>query len=269
MRFTYQSYFIWWCRPPTMCISVQPLSTASWPAGEDLLVAHHVALGVAQVGAERTERAAIDADVRRVEVRVDVVVGDVAVLPLADEVGQLADFVQRHVGLVRGTGRRRATAARRLRPCRGWGAGWVTMCEAWYDGIAGFAIEWAVNAEAVRPRPPSSHLSSITHDVPTGPELPTANRPRLITALTLKNAAFTRERSSGRTSSVRKSRARRRPRRRPSRSSRSADTRAAGRPAGRRADVAAAASAGRRRCRAATGTLCSLAWRSKSKSWQA
>ena len=68
------------------------------PAGEDLLVAHHVALGVAQVGAERAERAAVDADVRRVEVRVDVVVGGVAVLPLADEVGQLAELGQRHVG---------------------------------------------------------------------------------------------------------------------------------------------------------------------------
>ena len=28
--------------------------------------------------------------------RVDVVVGDVAVLPLADQIGQLADLVQRH-----------------------------------------------------------------------------------------------------------------------------------------------------------------------------
>ncbi len=67
-------------------------------AGEDLLVAHHVALRVAQVGAERAEHAAIDADVRGVEVRVDVVVGEVAVLALADEVGQLAEFGQRHVG---------------------------------------------------------------------------------------------------------------------------------------------------------------------------
>ena len=68
------------------------------PTGEDLLVAHHVALRVPQVGAERAERAAVDADVRRVEVRVDVVVGRVAVLPLADEVRQLAHFRQRHLG---------------------------------------------------------------------------------------------------------------------------------------------------------------------------
>ena len=81
-----------------MCISVQPAVDRLAPAGEDLLVAHRVALRVAQVGAERAERAAIDADVRRVEVRVDVVVGDVAVLPLADQVRQLAHFRQRHVG---------------------------------------------------------------------------------------------------------------------------------------------------------------------------
>ena len=67
------------------------------PAGEDLLVVHPVALRVAEVGAERAERAAIDADVGRVEVRVDVVVGRVSVFPLADEVGQLAHFRQRHV----------------------------------------------------------------------------------------------------------------------------------------------------------------------------
>jgi hypothetical protein len=51
-----------------------------------------------QVGPERTEGAAIDADVGRVEVGVDVVVGRVAVLPLADQIRQLAQFRQRHLG---------------------------------------------------------------------------------------------------------------------------------------------------------------------------
>ena len=69
-------------------------------AGEDLLVAHQVTLRVAQIGAKRAEHAAIDADVRRVEMRVDVVVGEVAVLALADEIGQLANFRQRHFGLL-------------------------------------------------------------------------------------------------------------------------------------------------------------------------
>ena len=70
------------------------------PASQNLLVGHQIALGAAQVGAKRAEDAAIDADVRRIQMRVDVVIGGVAVLPLADQVGQLADFVQRHLGLV-------------------------------------------------------------------------------------------------------------------------------------------------------------------------
>jgi thiol-disulfide isomerase/thioredoxin len=52
---------------------------------------------VAQIRAKRAEHAAIDAYVGRVEVRVDVVVGEVAVLPIADEVGQLAHLRQRHI----------------------------------------------------------------------------------------------------------------------------------------------------------------------------
>src|SRR5262245_10307781 len=60
-------------------------------AFEDLLIAHHVALRRPEVGAEGTEGAAVDADVGRVEMRVDVVIGEVAVLALADNVGQLAE----------------------------------------------------------------------------------------------------------------------------------------------------------------------------------
>ena len=67
-------------------------------AVEDLLVAHDVAFGALEVGTEGAEGAAIDADVRRVEVRVDVVIGVVAVPALADEVGQLAQGEQ--VGLL-------------------------------------------------------------------------------------------------------------------------------------------------------------------------
>ena len=68
------------------------------PAGDYLLVAHCVTLWVAQVGAKRTEDAAVDADVRRVEMCVDVVVREVAVLALADKIGELADFRQRRCG---------------------------------------------------------------------------------------------------------------------------------------------------------------------------
>src|SRR5262249_28268889 len=64
---------------------------------QDLLVAHDVAFGAFQVGPKGAERAAVNADVGGVQVRVDVVVGEVAVLPLAHPVGQLAEREQ--VGL--------------------------------------------------------------------------------------------------------------------------------------------------------------------------
>ena len=58
---------------------------------QNLLVRHDVALLALQVGPEGAEDAAIDADVGRVEMRVDVVVGGVAVLALADGVGEFAE----------------------------------------------------------------------------------------------------------------------------------------------------------------------------------
>ena len=61
---------------------------------QDLLVGHDVALFAAQVGAESAEGAAVDADVGRIEVRVDVVIGEIAVLALADDVGQFAEREQ-------------------------------------------------------------------------------------------------------------------------------------------------------------------------------
>ncbi len=100
-----------------MCISVQPLSTASRPASENLLVAHQVAFVATQIGPKRTEHAAINADVGRVQVRVDVVVRGVAVDPLAHQVGQFADFVPIGVSGDTDTGRRRTSAARRREPC--------------------------------------------------------------------------------------------------------------------------------------------------------
>ncbi len=61
---------------------------------QDLLVAHHVPFRVAQIGAESAEDAAVDADVRRIQMRIDVVIREVAVLALADDVGQFAQGVQ-------------------------------------------------------------------------------------------------------------------------------------------------------------------------------
>ena len=73
-----------------------------YPQGcENLLITHRVAFGRAKIGTKRAKRAAIDADVRGIQVRVDVVVRGVAVLSLANNVGQRADLVQRRRGLVK------------------------------------------------------------------------------------------------------------------------------------------------------------------------
>ena len=71
-----------------------PRRSASAARSQNLLVAHDVALGAFQVGPEGAEGAAIDADIGRVEMRVDVVIGEVAVLALAHQVGQLAECEQ-------------------------------------------------------------------------------------------------------------------------------------------------------------------------------
>ena len=94
---TYQSYFALMVQSADDVHLRAAVLDRLGPAGEDLLVAHDVALGIAQIGAKRAEHAAVHAHVRRIEVRVDVVVGGVAVLALANEVGQLAELGQRHV----------------------------------------------------------------------------------------------------------------------------------------------------------------------------
>src|SRR5436305_9684556 len=58
---------------------------------QDLLIRHDVARGALQVGTEGTKSATVDTDIRRVEMLVDVVIGGAAVLPLADQVGQLSE----------------------------------------------------------------------------------------------------------------------------------------------------------------------------------
>jgi len=63
-------------------------------AVENLIVGHDVTLGAFQVRTERTESAAIDAYVRRIEVRVDVVIGKAPVLAFADEIRQFAEREQ-------------------------------------------------------------------------------------------------------------------------------------------------------------------------------
>ena len=67
---------------------------------ENLFVAHQVPARVLQIGTKRAEDAAIDADVRRVQMRVDVVIRIVAIDPLADDVGQRAKLVEIDLGRI-------------------------------------------------------------------------------------------------------------------------------------------------------------------------
>ena len=63
-------------------------------AGEDLLRLHHIAAGIAEIGPEGAERAAVNADIRGVEMGVDVVIAGVAVFPLADEIRKFTELVE-------------------------------------------------------------------------------------------------------------------------------------------------------------------------------
>ncbi len=67
-------------------------------AGQHFLLVEHVSVRVADVAAVGAQRAAIDADVRRVDVGVDVVIDRVAVAAAAGEVGQLADRMEIDLG---------------------------------------------------------------------------------------------------------------------------------------------------------------------------
>ncbi len=69
-------------------------------AGENLLIAHQIPFRVAEVRAKCAKRASVDADIGGIEMRVDVVISDVAVFAVADQIGQFCQFPQRHFRLV-------------------------------------------------------------------------------------------------------------------------------------------------------------------------
>ena len=93
------------------------LAPALAGAVPDLFERHGVRLGIARLLAERAQPATRHADVGRIDVAVDVEVGDVAVQPLAHEVGQVAER-QDVAGAVQRQAVLEATAARRLPLCR-------------------------------------------------------------------------------------------------------------------------------------------------------
>ena len=102
----YQSNSCRGCTPPTMCSSVQPASAASLAAGEDFGRRHRVGPRIVLVAAVGAQRAAIDADVGGIDVQIEVVVGRVAILAAADQIGQLAHGVQIGLGREQDTRRR-------------------------------------------------------------------------------------------------------------------------------------------------------------------
>ncbi len=67
---------------------------------QDLFIRHRVAFVAAKVRSERTKIATIDANVRRVQVRVDVVIRRVAVFSLANQICKLAKIVNGNLGVV-------------------------------------------------------------------------------------------------------------------------------------------------------------------------
>ncbi len=69
-------------------------------ACDDLLIVHRVAFRVTQITAEGTKPASIHTHIGRIQVRVDVVVADVAVHPLANLIGKLTQLLKRHFRLV-------------------------------------------------------------------------------------------------------------------------------------------------------------------------
>ena len=70
---------------------------------DDLVAIHHIGLCLAEVGPEGAEVTGVHAHVRRIDVRVHVVITEVSVVPLAHQVGHLAQREQVVGGLERQT----------------------------------------------------------------------------------------------------------------------------------------------------------------------
>lgn len=67
---------------------------------DDLLVAHDVSLGITQIRTKRTKAASIDTHIGRIQMRVDVVVPNIAIDLLSLPIGQFANLVQRDFRVV-------------------------------------------------------------------------------------------------------------------------------------------------------------------------
>jgi hypothetical protein len=54
----------------------------------DLVFRHHVTAGIVEISAKGTKLAFVNADIRRIQMRVDIIERDILVVPLADPVCQ-------------------------------------------------------------------------------------------------------------------------------------------------------------------------------------
>ena len=61
---------------------------------DNFFVAYRIACRVAQIAAKGTQAAAVNAYIRGVQVRIDIIIRPIAVFPPADDVGQFADEVE-------------------------------------------------------------------------------------------------------------------------------------------------------------------------------
>ena len=71
-------------------------------SSENLLVAHHVAFGIAKVGSKSAKITSINTHVGGIQVGIDVVIGNVFINSFANDVGQSAYVIQRRVWIVEG-----------------------------------------------------------------------------------------------------------------------------------------------------------------------
>lgn len=67
---------------------------------ENFFLIHHATSVAPQISSERTEYTAIDTDIRRVQVGVDVVVANIPVDSFPDDIGQFPEVIHRYLRVI-------------------------------------------------------------------------------------------------------------------------------------------------------------------------
>ena len=196
----YQSNVFCGCTPLTMCNSVQPASAASLARANDFRLGHRIRLRIVLVATIRAQGAAKDADVRRVEMEVAIVIGrhcrSCGGGPRRPVRPRRADRPRAK----RETRRRPLTAVDRLRlsyESRRRSDWQLISCQSsalspQHSVVPGVSFRLSVIS--------LTRTDAITANLKNKSTTPTTSNPMLTTALTWKNARLTRLKSSGRTS---------------------------------------------------------------------